>query len=63
MSGSSSVEPPTARRGRYEDPADPARRRLLYRMWINLHEAQPPAGGHAVLRGGIRGPAPVVVGP
>ena len=51
------------RRGRYEDPADPARRRLLYRMWINLHEAQPMVGGHAVLRGGIRGPAPVVVGP
>jgi hypothetical protein len=46
------------RRARYED--DPARRRLLYRMWNNRRDPQPVVVEHAALRGGIRGPRPTV---
>ncbi|MEM7020096.1 MAG: TauD/TfdA family dioxygenase, partial [Pseudomonadota bacterium] len=50
------------RRDKYIDAEDPAQRRLLYRMWINLHDAQSLIPEHAALRNGIRGPKPVIVG-
>jgi len=51
------------RRDRYEDHADPARRRLLYRMWTNLHQPRPVVPEFAALRAGIPGPSPTIVGP
>jgi len=48
------------RREKYIDAPDPAQRRMLYRMWINLHASQPVTAQHAALRRGIRGPAPVI---
>ena len=51
------------RRDRYEDHADPARRRLLYGMWTNLHQPRPVVPELAALRAGIPGPSPTIVGP
>ena len=51
------------RRDRYEDDADPSRRRLFYRMWTNLRDGHALVPGHAGLRAGIRGEQPVIVGP
>ena len=48
------------RRDNYEDAADPAKRRKLYRMWMNLHDAQPVVPIHAALRQGIPGKRPVI---
>ena len=48
------------RREKYVDAADESEKRLLYRMWINLHETQPVVAQHAALRRGIRGPCPVI---
>jgi len=48
------------RRDKYVDAEDDAEKRMLYRMWINFHEAQPVVAQHAALRRGIRGPSPVV---
>ena len=48
------------RRERYHDAPDDAQKRMLYRMWINLHEPQPVIAKHAALRRGIRGPNPVI---
>ena len=48
------------RRDKYHDAEDEAQKRMLYRMWINLHQAQPVVGQHAALRRGIRGPSPLI---
>ena len=48
------------RRERYHDAPDEAQKRMLYRMWINLHEPQSVIAKHAALRRGIRGPSPVI---
>lgn len=48
------------RRDRYVDHGDPARRRLLYRMWLNDREPAPVIAEHAMLRTGIRGPEPTI---
>jgi len=48
------------RRDKYRDAQDEAQKRMLYRMWINLHAAQPVIAQHAALRRGIRGPRPVL---
>ena len=48
------------RRERYEDAQDEAKKRMLYRMWINLHRSQSVVGEHAALRRGIPGPSPVI---
>ena len=37
-----------------------AQKRMLYRIWINLHQAQPVVAQHSALRRGIRGPSPVI---
>ncbi|MCR9278687.1 MAG: TauD/TfdA family dioxygenase [Pseudomonadaceae bacterium] len=49
------------RRQRYIDAEGDEAKRMLYRMWINLHESQGLVATHAVLRQGIRGPKPVIV--
>lgn len=49
------------RREKYFDAEDAEQKRMLYRMWINLHETQPLVSAHAALRRGIRGPEPVIV--
>ena len=46
------------RREKYHDAPDPAHKRALYRMWINLHHRRSVVPQHAALRNGIRGPAP-----
>jgi alpha-ketoglutarate-dependent taurine dioxygenase len=48
------------RREKYHDVQDEAQKRMLYRMWINLHRSQPVIAQHAALRRGIRGPRPVI---
>ncbi|MGI9325664.1 MAG: TauD/TfdA family dioxygenase [Pseudomonadales bacterium] len=48
------------RREKYIDAEDEDRKRMLYRMWINLHESRPLVSTHAALRLGIRGPEPVI---
>ena len=48
------------RREKYYDPVDGGNKRMLYRMWINLHQAGNRAAPHAGLRRGIRGPNPVI---
>ena len=48
------------RREKYFDSPDTARKRMLYRMWINLHRSQPVVDQHSALRRGIRGPTPVI---
>ena len=48
------------RREKYHDAEDEAQKRVLYRMWINLHRSQPVIPQHNALRRGIRGPSPVV---
>ncbi len=48
------------RREKYRDAEDEAQKRMLYRMWINLHRSQPVTAQHAALRRGIRGPKPVI---
>ena len=48
------------RRDKYYDGHDQAQKRMLYRMWINLHQAQPVVAQHSALRRGIRGPSPVI---
>lgn len=48
------------RRDRYFDADDEGQKRMLYRMWINLHEQQPLIQAHAALRRGIRGPNPSI---
>ena len=44
------------RRDRYEDSADPAERRRLYRMWVNSRAPRHVIAEHRSLRAGIRGP-------
>jgi len=51
------------RREKYVDAKEVAKKRLLYRMWINLREPRPVVAQHAALRRGIRGPEPVIVAP
>jgi alpha-ketoglutarate-dependent taurine dioxygenase len=46
------------RREKYFDSEDPAEKRSLYRMWLNLHNSQPVPASHSALRRGIRGPSP-----
>ena len=46
------------RREKYHDAQDDAQKRMLYRVWINLHRSQPVVGQHNALRRGIRGPSP-----
>ncbi|MEK9824292.1 MAG: TauD/TfdA family dioxygenase, partial [Gammaproteobacteria bacterium] len=46
------------RREKYHDAPDPAHKRALYRMWINLHHRRSVVPQNAALRNGIRGPAP-----
>lgn len=48
------------RRDKYHDAQGTTRKRMLYRMWINLHKAQPVVAQHAALRRGIRGPKPII---
>jgi len=48
------------RREKYHDAPGKAQKRMLYRMWINLHRAQPVISQHAALRKGIRGPKPLI---
>lgn len=48
------------RRDKYYDAQDEAQKRMLYRMWINLHRSQPVVTQHEALRRGIRGPSPVI---
>lgn len=48
------------RRDKYHDAKDESQYRMLYRMWINLHQSQPVVAQHAALRRGIRGPSPVI---
>ena len=48
------------RREKYHDADDPAQKRMLYRMWINLHLGQSVVSQHAALRKGIRGPRPTI---
>jgi len=48
------------RREKYHDAQDEAQKRMLYRMWINLHRSQPVTAQHAALRRGIRGPRPLI---
>ena len=48
------------RREKYYDAPDENKKRMLYRMWINLHESQPVVAQHAALRRGIRGSKPVI---
>ncbi len=48
------------RRDKYHDAQGEAQKRMLYRMWINLHDSQPVIAQHAALRRGIRGPKPVI---
>ncbi len=48
------------RREKYHDAEDEAQKRMLYRMWINLHRSQPVIAQHSALRRGIRGPSPVI---
>ena len=48
------------RRDKYHDAPDENEKRMLYRMWINLHESQPVVAQHAALRRGIRGSKPVI---
>ncbi|NCF34086.1 MAG: hypothetical protein GWP50_11030 [Proteobacteria bacterium] len=48
------------RREKYIDVQEQDGKRMLYRMWINLHESQPVTSTHAALRKGIRGPEPVI---
>ena len=48
------------RRDKYHDAADEAKKRMLYRMWINLHGASSVTREHAALRRGIRGPGPTI---
>ena len=48
------------RRQKYHDVAEAAKKRTLYRMWINLHLDRPVVSQHAALRKGIRGPKPVI---
>jgi len=43
------------RRDKYVDAENETQKRMLYRMWINLHKAQPVVAQHAALRRGIRG--------
>lgn len=47
------------RREKYIDAPEEDSKRMLYRMWINLHQSQPVVAQHAALRRGIRGPKPV----
>ena len=47
------------RREKYIDAPEEYSKRMLYRMWINLHQSQPVVAQHAALRRGIRGPKPV----
>lgn len=49
------------RREKYIDVQEQDGKRMLYRMWINLHDSQPVVPSHAALRNGIRGPEPVIV--
>ena len=46
------------RREKYHDAEDSTQKRMLYRMWINLHQDRPVIPQHAALRKGIRGPTP-----
>ena len=48
------------RRDKYVDAENETQKRMLYRMWINLHKAQPVVAQHAALRRGIRGQGPVI---
>lgn len=48
------------RREKYQDAEDAAQKRMLYRMWINLHRARPVISQHAALRKGIRGPRALI---
>jgi hypothetical protein len=48
------------RREKYHDAEDEAQKRMLYRVWINLHATRPVATQHAALRKGIRGSEPVI---
>lgn len=48
------------RREKYQDAEDETKKRMLYRMWINLHASQAVIPQHAALRKGIRGPSPVI---
>jgi len=48
------------RREKYHDAQDESQKRMLYRMWINLHQTQPVIAQHAALRKGIRGPKPII---
>jgi len=47
-------------RQKYEDHPDAAKKRLLFRMWLNFHDAPPVVPEHAAIRNGIRGPEPVI---
>ena len=51
------------RRDLYHDDPDPSKQRLFYRMWTNLHEQHDVIPEYAGLRRGIRGRAPIIVGP
>jgi len=48
------------RREKYYDAPDENKKRMLYRMWINLHESRPLVAQHAALRRGIPGSKPVI---
>jgi len=48
------------RREKYYEAPDENKKRMLYRMWINLHESQSVVAQHSALRQGIRGPRPVI---
>ena len=48
------------RRDAYEDDPDPAKQRMLFRMWLNLHLAPPIAPALAGIRRGFAGPAPSI---
>ena len=49
------------RRDKYHDASDEAQKRMLYRMWVNLHGSRSLTSQHAALRRGIRGPKPTIV--